>query len=59
MAFSAMQASLDLQYGSSIVFFQWGGSDEGDEVTGSGSAELNDDGMLEHFAFNRTHSLRL
>lgn len=47
MALGAMQASLDLQYGRSIVFFRWGGSDEGDEVTGSGSAELNDDGTLE------------
>jgi len=29
------------------VFFTWEGFDEGDEVSGSGSAELGDDGVLE------------
>jgi hypothetical protein len=30
-----------------MVFFTWAGFDEGDEITGSGSAELNDDGTIE------------
>ena len=30
-----------------MVFFRWRGFDEGDEVTGEGSAELQDDGTLE------------
>ena len=37
---------MNLEYGRTIVFFRWGGCDEGDEVTGSGTAELNDDGTL-------------
>ena len=41
-----MQASLDLEYGRSMVFFTWAGFDEMDEVSGSGSAELLDDGSL-------------
>lgn len=47
ISFGALQASLDLEYGRSIVFFTWAGHDEMDEVTGSGSAELLDDGTLE------------
>lgn len=46
IAFSAMQAGLDLEYGRSIVCFTWVGFDERDEVSGSGSAELLDDGFL-------------
>lgn len=46
IAFGAMQASLDLEYGREIAFFRWYGFDEMDEVTGSGSAELLDDGTL-------------
>lgn len=46
-AFGCIQAGMDLEYGRTIVFFRWGGCDEGDEVTGSGSAELTDDGALE------------
>lgn len=42
-----MQAGLHLEYGRSIVFFTWTGFDEMDEVSGSGSAELLDDGTLE------------
>lgn len=30
-----------------MVFFTWAGSDEGDEVTGDGSAELLDDDAIE------------
>ena len=47
IAFGAMQASLDLEYSPSTVFFTWAGFDEGDEITGSGSADLNDDGTIE------------
>ena len=47
IAYGALQASLELEYGRSIVFFTWAGFDDMSEVTGSGSAELNDDGTLE------------
>jgi hypothetical protein len=51
IAFGAMQASLDLEYSRSAVFFTWAGFD--DEVSGSGSAELRDDGSLEiEFAYH-------
>ena len=53
IAFGALQAGLDLEYGRSIVFFTWTGFDEMDEVSGSGSAELLDDGSLEiEFAYH-------
>lgn len=53
IAFGAMQASLDLEYSHSMVFFTWGGFDEMDEVSGSGSAELLDDGSIEiEFAYH-------
>jgi hypothetical protein len=38
---------LELEYSRSMAFFTWSGFDEGDEVTGTGSAELNDDGTIE------------
>ena len=38
---------MHLDYGRRIVFFTWDGSDEGDQVFGSGSAELEDDGTIE------------
>ena len=47
IAFGALQAGLDLAYGRSDVSFDWEGSDEMDEVRGSGSAELLEDGSLE------------
>jgi hypothetical protein len=47
IAFGAMQAGLDLDYGHSMVTFTWFGFDEMDQVSGSGSAELQDDGSLE------------
>jgi len=53
IAFGAMQAGLDLECGRSIVFFTWQGFDEMDEVTGSGSAEMLDDGSIEiEFAYH-------
>ena len=47
IAFGAMQAGLELEYARTIVFFTWEGFDAMDEVSGSGSAELQDDGTLE------------
>ena len=53
IAFGAMQASLDLEYSPTTVSFTWAGFDEMDEVSGSGSAELLDDGTLEiEFAYH-------
>jgi hypothetical protein len=46
-AFGAMNATMELEYARRIVFFTWAGFDEGDEMTGSGSAELGDDGTVE------------
>lgn len=46
IAYGALQAGLDLEYSRTNVFFTWVGFDEGDEVTGTGSAELNDDGTI-------------
>ena len=47
LAFGVVNASLDLKYSHTIVFFTFEGFDEGDEVSGSGSAELLEDGTLE------------
>jgi hypothetical protein len=53
IAYGAMQASLELEYSRSMVFFTWAGFDKMDEVTGTGSAELNDDGTIEiEFAYH-------
>ena len=52
-AFGALQAGLDLEYSQTMVFFTWFGFDEMDEVSGSGSAELLEDGTLEiEFAYH-------
>ena len=50
IAFGAMQAGLDLEYSRSVVHFTWEGFDEMDQVSGSGSAELQDDGSIEILA---------
>jgi hypothetical protein len=47
IAFGAMQAGLDLEYSRSVVVFTWAGFDEMDQVSGTGSAQLNDDGTIE------------
>ena len=53
ISFGALQAGLDLEYARSFVFFTWAGFDEMDDVSGSGSAELLDDGTLEiEFAYH-------
>ena len=46
-AFGAAGATAELEYGQRIVFFRWSGFDEGDQIAGGGSAELQDDGALE------------
>ncbi len=46
-AFGALNATADLEYGRSVVFFRWTGFDEGDEISGNGSAEIAEDGTLE------------
>jgi hypothetical protein len=46
-AFGAINATADLEYGRSIVFFRWAGFDKGDQIAGSGSAEIAEDGTLE------------
>ena len=47
IAFGALQAGLDIKYSHLSVGFTWEGFDEMDEVSGDGSAELNDDGSIE------------
>jgi hypothetical protein len=47
IAYGAMQASLQLEYSRSMVVFTWAGFDEMDQVSGTGSAELKDDGTIE------------
>ena len=47
LAFGVVNASLDLEYSQTMVFFTVEGSDEGEEVSGSGSAEIQDGGTLE------------
>jgi hypothetical protein len=46
-AFGVVNATMELEYARRIVLFTWIGFDEGDEVSGSGSAELDDDGTVE------------
>ena len=46
IAFGAMQASLDIDYGPDEIGFTWAGFDEMDEVSGDGSAELQADGSI-------------
>lgn len=47
LAFGALQAGGEIEYSKNIVFFSWNGFDEGDEISGEASAELQDDGSLE------------
>lgn len=46
-AFGALQATIELAYAERTVFFTWDGFDEGDEINGTGSADLGDDGAIE------------
>jgi hypothetical protein len=45
-AFGAVAATAEIEYGRTIVFLRWSGFDEGDQISGNGSAELQDDGSL-------------
>jgi hypothetical protein len=47
IAFGAMRATLDAEYGPTSIAFTWSGFDEMDEVSGEGTAELLDDGSIE------------
>ena len=47
IAFGALRASLDVDYGPDEIGFTWTGYDEMDEVTRAGAAELLDDGSLQ------------
>ena len=47
LAFGVVTVSLRLDYARTVVFFTFEGSDEGDEVSGSGSAELGENDTLE------------
>jgi hypothetical protein len=46
-AFGCVNGGLDCEYSRRIIFFTWQGFDEMDEVSGDGSAELEDDGSLD------------
>ena len=46
-AFGAAEATAELEYGRAIVFFRWSCFDEGDQISGDGSAELQEDGTIE------------
>jgi len=46
-AFGVVNATMELGYGQRIVFFNGRFSMKGDEICGSGSAELEDDGTIE------------
>jgi len=46
IAFGAMQATLDIEYSQLSIGFAWIGFDEGDEISGEGTAELLDDGSI-------------
>jgi hypothetical protein len=47
IAFGAMQATLDVEYGPTSIAFTWTGCDEGTEVSGEGDAEFLEDGSIE------------
>ena len=47
IAFGAMQATLEVEYGPTSIAFTWTGCDEGTEVSGEGTAELLKDGAIE------------
>ena len=47
IAFSALEAGLDVEYARNSIGFRSAGCDEGDEVEGEGTAELLDDGTIE------------
>lgn len=46
-AFGCVNATFDCDHTARSVSFSWTGFDENDEVSGDGSADLDDDGTLE------------
>ena len=46
-AFGCLTAGGQIEASRTIVFFRWSGCDEGEEVCGGGSAELQEDGTIE------------
>ena len=46
-AFGCVNGGLDCEYATRTIFFTWQGFDEMDEVSGDGSADLDDEGTLE------------
>ena len=53
ITFGALEAVLEVAYGRTSIDFTWNGCDEGDQVSGEGSAELLDDGSIEiEFAYH-------
>ena len=44
--FGAVQGGLDCRYAQASIHFTWAGSDEMDEASGDGDAQLEDDGTL-------------
>jgi hypothetical protein len=38
---------MELKYAPHIIFFNWIGFDDGDQISGCGSADLADDGTIE------------
>jgi hypothetical protein len=47
LVFGALQAGLECEAGTSIIFFDFEGSDEMTPIRGDGTAELAEDGSLE------------
>jgi hypothetical protein len=45
--FGVVNATGQLEYADRMVSFRWTGFDEGDEISGEASAELQDDGTVE------------
>jgi|SRR5579872_1624100 hypothetical protein len=46
-AFGVVTAGGQIEYSRTAVFFRWNGFDEGSEISGDASVELNDDGSIE------------
>lgn len=47
LAFGAVTAIAEFSYSRTIRYFRWNGADEGDQISGSGSADLQDEGTIE------------
>jgi hypothetical protein len=47
IAFDALEASLEVEYARDSIGSRWAGCEEGDQLEGEGTAELNDGGTIE------------